>query len=185
MNEYKAATLAIARRAQQISETLLVHISGKRVYNDLEFEEDQKEHRAAVQQKLVCIHEESIAIMRQTYEVFKHDGPEVRRPGGDSVRYSGTSVHVRRAVDTKSHGRALGVEFLSGQQRALLLPLTWLQGTLWNGGPPECHALSVRATGISRPCMPAGTMQEGVFLRCRDVLKPSETKLNFAVGRTP
>lgn len=79
MNEYKAATLAIARRAQQMSEALLVRITGKRVYNDLEFEEDQKDHRELVQKKLVTFHEDSIAIMRQTYEVFKNDGPEVRR----------------------------------------------------------------------------------------------------------
>ncbi|XP_077169770.1 dynein axonemal heavy chain 2 isoform X1 [Paroedura picta] len=79
VNEYKASTLAIARRAQQMSEALLVRITGKRVYNDLEFEEDQKEHRASVQQKLINIHEECVAIMRQTYEVFKHDGPEVQQ----------------------------------------------------------------------------------------------------------
>lgn len=82
VNEYKAATLAVARRAQQMSEALLVRITGKRVYNDLEFEEDQREHRALLQKKLVNFHEDCIAIMRQTYEVFKHDGPEVRRPGG-------------------------------------------------------------------------------------------------------
>ncbi|CAM4719651.1 unnamed protein product [Caretta caretta] len=79
VNEYKAATLAIARSAQQISEALLVRITGKRVYNDLEFEEDQKEHRAWVQQKLMDIHEEVTSIMRQTYEVFKHDSAEVQQ----------------------------------------------------------------------------------------------------------
>uniref|UniRef100_A0A8D0HGT5 Dynein axonemal heavy chain 2 n=1 Tax=Sphenodon punctatus TaxID=8508 RepID=A0A8D0HGT5_SPHPU len=79
VNEYKAATLAIARRAQQMSEALLVRITGKRVYNDLEFEEDQKEHRAWVQQKLIGIHEEVINIMCQTYEMFKHDGAEVQQ----------------------------------------------------------------------------------------------------------
>ncbi|XP_013927744.1 PREDICTED: olfactomedin-like protein 2A [Thamnophis sirtalis] len=79
VNEYKAATLAIARRAQQMSEALLVRITGKRVYNDLEFEEDQKDHRDLVQKKLVTFHEDSIAIMRQTYEVFKNDGSEVQQ----------------------------------------------------------------------------------------------------------
>ncbi|CAM5129622.1 unnamed protein product [Natator depressus] len=79
VNEYKAATLAIARSAQQISEALLVRITSKRVYNDLEFEEDQKEHRAWVQQKLMDIHEEVTSIMRQTYEVFKHDSAEVQQ----------------------------------------------------------------------------------------------------------
>ncbi|XP_042320298.1 dynein axonemal heavy chain 2-like [Sceloporus undulatus] len=79
VNEYKAATLAIARRAQQMSEALLVQITGKRVYNDLEFEEDQKEHRESIQKKLINFYEDSIAVMRQTYEVFKNDGPEVQQ----------------------------------------------------------------------------------------------------------
>ncbi|KAG8148176.1 hypothetical protein E2320_022465 [Naja naja] len=79
VNEYKAATLAIARHAQQMSEALLVRITGKRIYNDLEFEEDQKDHRDQVQKKLVTFHEGSIAIMRQTYEVFKNDGSEVQQ----------------------------------------------------------------------------------------------------------
>nr|XP_060635826.1 dynein axonemal heavy chain 2 [Anolis sagrei ordinatus] len=79
VNEYKAATLTIARKAQQMSEALLVRITGKRIYNDLEFEEDQKDHRDSVQNKLVELHEDCIAIMRQTYEVFKNDGPEVQQ----------------------------------------------------------------------------------------------------------
>lgn len=77
VNEFKASTLTIGWRAQEISETLLVRISGKRVYRDLEFEEDQKEHRAAVQQKLVSLHQDVVAIMTNSYEVFKNDGSEV------------------------------------------------------------------------------------------------------------
>lgn len=63
-----------------MSETLLVRISGKRVYRDLEFEEDQREHRAVVQQKLVSLHHDVVAIMTNSYEVFKNDGPEVGGP---------------------------------------------------------------------------------------------------------
>lgn len=77
VNEFKASTLTIGWRAQEISETLLVRISGKRVYRDMEFEEDQKEHRAAVKQKLVHLHQDVIAIMTNSYEVFKNDGSEV------------------------------------------------------------------------------------------------------------
>lgn len=77
VNEFKASTLTIGWRAQEISETLLVRISGKRVYRDLEFEEDQREHRAAVQQKLVNLHQAVVEIMTNSYEIFKNDGPEV------------------------------------------------------------------------------------------------------------
>lgn len=83
VNEFKASTLTIGWRAQEMSETLLVRISGKRVYRDLEFEEDQREHRAAVQQKLMSLHQNVVTIMANSYEVFKNDGPEVGflRPG--------------------------------------------------------------------------------------------------------
>uniref|UniRef100_G1MEZ7 Dynein axonemal heavy chain 2 n=1 Tax=Ailuropoda melanoleuca TaxID=9646 RepID=G1MEZ7_AILME len=79
VNEFKASTLTIGWRAQEISETLLVRISGKRVYRDLEFEEDQREHRAAVQQKLMSLHQDVVAIMTNSYEVFKNDGPEIQQ----------------------------------------------------------------------------------------------------------
>jgi hypothetical protein len=80
VNEFKASTLTIGWRAQEMSETLLVHITGKRVYRDLEFEEDQREHRATVQQKLMKLHEDVVNIMTNSYEVFKNDGPEVGGP---------------------------------------------------------------------------------------------------------
>ncbi|XP_060146271.1 dynein axonemal heavy chain 2 isoform X6 [Globicephala melas] len=79
VNEFKASTLTIGWRAQVMSETLLVRISGKRVYRDLEFEEDQREHRAVVQQKLVSLHHDVVAIMTNSYEVFKNDGPEIQQ----------------------------------------------------------------------------------------------------------
>uniref|UniRef100_G1RF97 Dynein axonemal heavy chain 2 n=1 Tax=Nomascus leucogenys TaxID=61853 RepID=G1RF97_NOMLE len=79
VNEFKASTLTIGWRAQEMSETLLVRISGKRVYRDLEFEEDQREHRAAVQQKLMNLHQDVVTIMINSYEVFKNDGPEIQQ----------------------------------------------------------------------------------------------------------
>lgn len=85
VNEFKASTLTIGWRAQEISETLLVRISGKRVYRDLEFEEDQREHRAAVLQKLQHLHQDVVAIMTNSYEVFKNDSLEVRLLGPRSV----------------------------------------------------------------------------------------------------
>uniref|UniRef100_A0A2K6FUH7 Dynein axonemal heavy chain 2 n=1 Tax=Propithecus coquereli TaxID=379532 RepID=A0A2K6FUH7_PROCO len=79
VNEFKASTLTIGWRAQEMSEMLLVRISGKRVYRDLEFEEDQREHRAAVQQKLMSLHQDVVTILINSYEVFKNDGPEIQQ----------------------------------------------------------------------------------------------------------
>lgn len=77
VNDFKASTLTIGWKAQEMSELLLVHITGKQVYRDLEFEEAQREHRMAVQQKLVNLHQDVINILTNSFEVFKNDGPEV------------------------------------------------------------------------------------------------------------
>uniref|UniRef100_A0A8C6R755 Dynein axonemal heavy chain 2 n=1 Tax=Nannospalax galili TaxID=1026970 RepID=A0A8C6R755_NANGA len=79
VNDFKASTLTIGWRAQEISEMLLVRVSGKRVYRGLEFEETQREHRMAVQQKLMSLHQDVVNIMTNSYEVFKNDGPEIQQ----------------------------------------------------------------------------------------------------------
>lgn len=80
VNDFKASTLTIGWKAQEMSELLLVHITGKQVYRDLEFEEAQREHRMMVQQKLVSLHQDVVNIMTNSFEVFKNDGPEVGLP---------------------------------------------------------------------------------------------------------
>ncbi|XP_036012665.1 dynein axonemal heavy chain 2 isoform X6 [Mus musculus] len=79
VNDFKASTLTIGWKAQEMSELLLVHITGKQVYRDLEFEEAQREHRMAAQQKLVKLHQDVVNIMTNSYEVFKNDGPEIQQ----------------------------------------------------------------------------------------------------------
>ena len=41
MDDYKNANLTISKNCKKISEMLLVKIDGKRVYDNLEFEEEQ------------------------------------------------------------------------------------------------------------------------------------------------
>lgn len=48
MDDYKNANLIISRNCKKISEMLLVKIDGKRVYDNLEFEEEQVRTRHAV-----------------------------------------------------------------------------------------------------------------------------------------
>ncbi|XP_066267393.1 dynein axonemal heavy chain 2-like isoform X1 [Branchiostoma lanceolatum] len=78
VDDYKAANLTISRNCVRISEMLLVKIDGKRVYEDLAFEDDQVRHRGNQQQRLQSIHDEVVQIMRKTYEVFRTDGAEVQ-----------------------------------------------------------------------------------------------------------
>ena len=118
VDDYKNANLTISKNCKKISEMLLVKIDGKRVYDNLEFEDEQvtklifplnnnvlfffismfseywrfiiplkvnqclifnlqKNHGSNVQTRLQVIHMEVVSIMKQTYEVFKHDGQEV------------------------------------------------------------------------------------------------------------
>ncbi|XP_062904770.1 dynein axonemal heavy chain 2 [Mobula hypostoma] len=77
-DEYKAASLQIQKYAYQMSDLLLVHIDNKRTYSDRDFQEAQHVHQEHVQSKLLNIHSEIVAIMRQTYLVFKNDGYEVQ-----------------------------------------------------------------------------------------------------------
>ncbi len=56
----------------------VVSSSGKKVYEKLDFDSDQQRYRRNVHLRLHNMHEEIINIMRQTYEVFRVDGPEVR-----------------------------------------------------------------------------------------------------------
>nr|XP_015196051.1 PREDICTED: dynein heavy chain 2, axonemal isoform X1 [Lepisosteus oculatus]XP_015196052.1 PREDICTED: dynein heavy chain 2, axonemal isoform X1 [Lepisosteus oculatus]XP_015196053.1 PREDICTED: dynein heavy chain 2, axonemal isoform X1 [Lepisosteus oculatus] len=79
VDEYKAANLLVSRAARQISELLLVHIDGKRIYRDLEFEGDQLAHQDSQQQRLITLHQEIVAIMARVYETFRTDGPEVQQ----------------------------------------------------------------------------------------------------------
>jgi dynein heavy chain len=79
VDDYKIANLTISRNCKRISETLLVRIDSKKVYEGLEFEEEQMKHRASAQTKLKLIHEDIVNIMKQTYEVFRSDGQEVSK----------------------------------------------------------------------------------------------------------
>nr|XP_039250408.1 dynein heavy chain 2, axonemal-like [Styela clava] len=77
VDDYKSANLSIARSCRKISELLLVHLDGKRIYEDLEFQDDQFKHRDNMQKKLDACHAGIIATMKSTYKVFMSDGPEV------------------------------------------------------------------------------------------------------------
>ncbi|KAJ8389320.1 hypothetical protein AAFF_G00121850 [Aldrovandia affinis] len=78
VDEYKSANLAISRICCQISKLLLVRIDGKTVYQDLEFEEDQRAHQQNQLQKLGSAHQDILNIMSRIYQTFRSDGPEVQ-----------------------------------------------------------------------------------------------------------
>lgn len=78
VDEYKEANANVSTDCRSISEMLLVRIDGKKVYENLEFDDDQKRHRTATRERLLEAYNSIISTMRQTFEVFKADGSEVQ-----------------------------------------------------------------------------------------------------------
>lgn len=69
--------MEISQKCVNISEMILVKIDSRKVYENLEFDEEQERHRSSIQKRLKQIHDEIISTMKRTYEVFKSDGAEV------------------------------------------------------------------------------------------------------------
>ncbi|EDV25795.1 uncharacterized protein TRIADDRAFT_23475 [Trichoplax adhaerens] len=78
VSDYKNANASISDQCKRISELLLVRVDKKRVYDDLDFDEDQAQHRLIVERKLRQIHHGIVEKMEQVYEVFKGDGTDVQ-----------------------------------------------------------------------------------------------------------
>ncbi|XP_066933177.1 dynein axonemal heavy chain 2-like [Clytia hemisphaerica] len=78
VDDFKTSIVDIMKKCRSISEALLIKIDPKRVYDDLDFDEEQRVHRKAVQTRLQSIHESIVVLMRRIYEVFKNDSHEIQ-----------------------------------------------------------------------------------------------------------
>lgn len=78
VDEYKKANTDISRICLRIADTLLVRIDSRKVYEDAQFEEDQRAYRDATRDKIIDLHDEIVQIMRKTQEIFINDPDEVR-----------------------------------------------------------------------------------------------------------
>ncbi|XP_051578639.1 dynein axonemal heavy chain 2 [Myxocyprinus asiaticus] len=79
VDEYKAANLAVSKLCTQISELLLVHVDGRVVYGDLEFQEVQQSHQHSQLLQLQTAHQDIVNIIARVYRTFHTDGPEVQQ----------------------------------------------------------------------------------------------------------
>ena len=68
VTDYKGANQSIAQKCRAISENLLVKINSKRVYEELQFLDDQIEHKEAVQSKLNGYYHEIVSIMKTQFQ---------------------------------------------------------------------------------------------------------------------
>lgn len=78
VDEYKHANISIMNSCRSISEEMLVKIDSKKVFDDLEFDEDHRSHAAFIQARLEKNHSDIVDTMRKIYEVFKNDSTEVK-----------------------------------------------------------------------------------------------------------
>ena len=67
VTEYKSANQNIAQKCRMISENLLVKINTKRVYEELQFFDDQIEHKETVQNKLYGLYHDIMTIMKMQF----------------------------------------------------------------------------------------------------------------------
>ena len=79
VTEYKQANQSIATKCRAISENLLIDINSKKVYEELQFKDEQLEHKERIAQKLYDLYHGITIIMRQQFVVFQKDGSEVYR----------------------------------------------------------------------------------------------------------
>ena len=73
------ANQSIAAKCRAISENLLIDINSKKVYEELQFKDEQLEHKERIAQKLYDLYHGITIIMRQQFVVFQKDGSEVYR----------------------------------------------------------------------------------------------------------
>ncbi len=73
VDRYKSSLKDCFKLSKQISEHLLVKIDSRKIFENLEFEEDQLKHRKAVSVKLCELYDLIETTLKTTHELFKKD----------------------------------------------------------------------------------------------------------------
>ena len=76
VDRYKSSLMQCFRLCKQISELLLVRVDGKKIFENLEFEDDQIKHRRAVSVRLAELYDSIEFTLKSTHEIFKKDDSE-------------------------------------------------------------------------------------------------------------
>ena len=72
IDSYKTSNRFIARQCREMCSLLMVRLSGKKVYEDNEFQVEQQQHCASVRHKLQSHHDEIYRAMKKMTEVWIH-----------------------------------------------------------------------------------------------------------------
>ena len=80
VDKYKSSLMQCFRYCKQISELLLVRIDTRKIFEHLDFGEDQLRHRRTVSVNLTELYESIETTLQTTHEIFKKDeSDEVKR----------------------------------------------------------------------------------------------------------
>ncbi|PIO38637.1 hypothetical protein AB205_0076840, partial [Aquarana catesbeiana] len=180
VDNYKASNLNISRCAQTISESLLLHIDGNRVFHDMEFQEAQEEHRRAVQSRLQKLHEEICSFMRTTYEVFKADGPEVQQHWIFYTKKIDRLVEEAFRLNIKWSLQELS-KAINGDSKTSPSPLFRVMVILQNDFPGSTAERCARGDTLEpNPPLPEGHSRRGEEDTARCIVEFSPTLLQLA-----
>ncbi len=75
--DFKSCKTRLNRNCRLVSETSLIEIEKKRVYDEEEFEKVQAFHRRRVQERLLAMHRDVMEAFKMIYRVFQYDSQEV------------------------------------------------------------------------------------------------------------
>ncbi|XP_058251926.1 dynein axonemal heavy chain 2 isoform X2 [Hemibagrus wyckioides] len=157
VEEYNAAHLAISQLCSEISELLLVHVDGKTVYKDLEFEQVQQEHQQSQLRRLNTAHRDIIDIMNRIYETFRNDGPKVQQHWATYTEMMDQMVEEALRLNIKCSLQALS-KAINGDNKTSPNPLFRVQVVLRQDTPgstvqvdfsPTLHKLAQIVNSIS------------------------------------
>ena len=79
VDKFLESNVQIAQHCKSISETCLMLIDPKRLYQPSEFEADQSAHRAVAAEEIAAHHRRILRALKASYEVFKQDGGDIQQ----------------------------------------------------------------------------------------------------------
>ncbi|CAF1063283.1 unnamed protein product [Rotaria sordida] len=78
VDKFKQSYLDCIKLCKKISETLLVKIDTRKIFENLEFEEYQKQHRKIASEKIREYFNEILSKIHETHKIFENDPPDVQ-----------------------------------------------------------------------------------------------------------
>ncbi|KAI9197259.1 dynein heavy chain and region D6 of dynein motor-domain-containing protein [Polychytrium aggregatum] len=101
VSEFIESNTRIQNNCKFVSECLLWSIENKKIYELAEFEKAQERHRDVVRKKLKAAHDDILATLQTTYEVFRNDGRDVYNHWVRYIQKIDTSVEESLRLTVK------------------------------------------------------------------------------------